>query len=162
MDRTLPADVDRRRVRLFAVISVVMLAAAGTVRWSAPSPFVPRVNVRWSATVSDLERADLERRLALTAGQRLEGTTWVYDLRDPSPAIISAVVNHPAVDDTHHIERGVARISADAPHGTTRLDGDGPAGWIHSPLFTWFMLFWFTSFVVSGAWLATAENRQSH
>ena len=138
-----------------------MLAVSATVRWSAPSPFAPRVNVRWSARLSGQERSNLERRFTLMAGQHLADTTWAYDLTNPSSEIVSALVGHPSVEDTHQIDRGATRVTALAPHGTTRLAGDGPAGWVHSLLFTWFMLFWFTSFVVSGAWIATAGNRQS-
>lgn len=155
-DRASPAGAECRRVRLFAVVSVVLLTATGVVRWWAPSPFAPRVNVRWSEAVSDVERADIEHHLALTAGQRLDGMTWAYDLSDPSPAIVKSIVEHAAVEDTHHIDRGEERVSAGAPRGTSRLELAGPAGWVHSGLLTSFMLFCFTSFVVSGAWLASA------
>ena len=159
-DRASPADVEWRRVRLFAVASVVMLTATGMVRLSAPSPFAPRVLVRWVAGISDAQRAERERRFALTEGQRREDATWEYDLGDSSLPAVLALLEDPAVRDTHYIDRRSGLVAADAPRGTTRLSERRAAGWIHSSLFDWFMLLWVSSLIVSGVWLTSVANAE--
>jgi hypothetical protein len=153
------ATRDRRRpIIVFAGVSTLMLAASVIVRATTPSPLAPRVHVRWIESISDARRAVLERDFTLVAGQRREGTTWEYDLADPSHSTIQILINHPAVVDTHYIDRGVGAIAADAPRGTTRLDRPGAASWIHSSLFDWFVAFWISSFVVSSVRLASAAK----
>lgn len=71
------------------------------------------VNVRWSAGVTDAQRANLERRFSLNDPQFSEGTTWRYSLRDFSPENIRALVQDEHVGDTHHIDR--ARFLPDEP-----------------------------------------------
>ena len=149
---------DRRRIRAFAVFSVIMLAASAVLRVWAPSPFAPRVHVRWVAGIPGAQRAELERRLALTEGQRREETTWEYDLTDLSPSAVRALTGDPAVADTHYLDRRSGQVAADAPPGTTRLRERRLAGWIHSSLFDWFMLLWVSSLVVSGVWLASPAS----
>jgi len=151
-------SADRRRIRAFAVSSVIMLASSGVLRVSSPSPFAPRVHVRWAAEISDAQRTALERRFALIEGQPRENTTWEYDFSDVSPSAVRALIEDPAVADTHYIDRRSGQVAADAPRGTTRLSQRRLAGWIHSSLFDWFMLLWASSLVVSGVWLASAAN----
>ena len=127
---------------------------------SAPSPFAPRVHIRWAAGISDAQRTDLERRFALTGRQPRENMTWEYDLVDVSPAAVRALVDHPAVADTHYIDRRSAQIASDAPPGTVRLAERKLAGWIHSSLFEWFMFFWVSALVVSGVRLASAPRKR--
>jgi hypothetical protein len=145
---------DRSNVRLFVVASVVMLPAATVLRASMPSPFAPRVHVRWDAAVGDGQRAALERQFSLLNGERRADETWEYDLVDLSPASVTALVEHPGVADTHNLDRATGRIAPDAPAGTTRLRGRRAAALVHSILFDWFLLFWASSILVSGVWLA--------
>jgi hypothetical protein len=121
---------------------------------STASPFAPRVHVRWSAAADDSRRAALEQRFQLLNGERRDRETWEYDLVDPSPASVTALVAHPWVADTHNIERATGRIAPDAPAGTVRLPERRVAALVHSILFDWFLLFWASSIVVSGVWLA--------
>lgn len=151
-------SADRRRIRAFAAVSVVMLLGTATLRMSAPSPFAPRVYVRWAAGISDAQRGDLERRFALMDGRRRDGATWEYDLAELSPSAVRALVQDAAVADTHHIERGSGQVATDAPRGTTRLSQRRLASWVNSSLFDWFMLVWVSSLVVSGVWLASAAG----
>jgi hypothetical protein len=65
----------------------------------------PRVNVRWVDGVAEDERLSLERRFGLESAEWREGTTWRYVLRDRSRDNIAALIAHPAVDDTHDIDR---------------------------------------------------------
>jgi hypothetical protein len=146
---------ERAKVRALTMVSLVMVVAAAAVRASAPSPFAPRVHVRWDAAVEDDRRAVLERRFSLLNGARRDDDTWEYDLADVAAASVTALVQHPDVADTHYIERETGGISADAPAGTTRLRDRRLAALVHSWLFDWFLLFWASSIVVSGVWLAS-------
>jgi hypothetical protein len=149
---------DRTRVRVFTAVSVVVLAAAAILRISAPSPFAPRVHVRWSERVQDDQRAALERRFSLLNGERRENNTWEYDLVNLEPASINALIENPDVADTHYIDRGAGRVTADAPAGSARLSERRFAAFVHSFVFDWFLLFWASSIVVSGVWLASDAN----
>jgi hypothetical protein len=151
------ATADRSHVRALAAASIVMLVAAATVRLSAPSPFAPRVHVRWSGDVSTAQRAALERRFSLARGSHREATTWEYDLVDVDPSTVLALVADPAVADTHYLDRGSGEVTGDAPAGTVRLAGRRLAGVIHSSAFDWFICLWVSSLIVSGVWLASAR-----
>jgi hypothetical protein len=149
---------DRAKVRAFAAVSVVILAAALAMRASAPSPFAPKVHVRWGAGVDDDQRAALERRFSLLNREHRQDDTWEYDLTDVAPASVTALVQHPSVADTHYIERDTGHIAPDAPTGGVRLTDRRLAALIHSFVFDWFLLFWASSIVVSGVWLASSPD----
>ena len=144
-------------VRAYGAVSVVMLIVSVFVLWRAPSPYAPRVNVRWSADLSDAQRTVLEHELPLANAERREGTTWTYDLTDVSPAGITRLLATPGVDDTYQIDRSRASVSSGAPRGTTRLRQRGLTGVINSSFFLWIILFCFTSALVSGAWLQSTS-----
>jgi len=152
-DRLLTGE--RGKVRAFAAVSVVMLFATILLRLSTPSPFAPRVHVRWAPEVSPSARAELERRFALATGEQRDATTWEYDLLDLEPASVRSLIAHPAVADTHYLDRDAATVTSDAPAGSIRLADRRFAGWVHSPLFDWFVLLWASSLIVSGVWLAS-------
>ena len=63
------------------------------------------VHVRWEKSVDASARQRLEARLRLADGEQLEGSTWRYDLLDPSRSNIRDLVRDPAVEDTEHIDR---------------------------------------------------------
>jgi hypothetical protein len=67
--------------------------------WSVP------INVRWKESVTDARRVELERRFRLQDGRHAEGTTWTYQLADPTPINIRALVEHDGVDDTANLNR---------------------------------------------------------
>ena len=174
----LPADAatrrmasmnDVRRIRVLAAASLIVLAGCGLVRIFALPSVAPRVNIRWADRVGDEERALLEQQFRLRAGERREGSTWAYDLRDPSWSAVRALVAHPAVADTHHINRRFGFVAADAPHGTTRLPSGGLTGWRDSAVVEWAGRLAFSILMVSVVWLATTGrtarremNRQTH
>jgi hypothetical protein len=68
------------------------------------------VNVRWAADVDAAARQRLEPRFSLADGELREGTTWGYALTDRSRANIRALVEDPAVADTHQIHRTAFRV----------------------------------------------------
>src|SRR5436190_12291076 len=63
------------------------------------------VHVRWETSVDASARQRLEVRFRLADGEQLGGSTWRYDLLDPSRGNIRDLVRDPAVEDTQHIDR---------------------------------------------------------
>jgi hypothetical protein len=145
---------------MLAIVSMLFFAAAAAVRVYTPSPFAPRVHVRWSTSVESDQRAALERRFSLVNGQQRDADTWEYDLADPSPVSITALIQHPDVADTHYLDRATGSVSPDAPIGTVRLNDRWFAALVHSIVFDWLLLFWASSVIVSGVWLASAPGRR--
>jgi hypothetical protein len=95
----------RRALGVLAISFVVIgLLSAGVLRWLEP-PHPVRLHVRWTADVDEARRGELERQLQLNRPQHSEGTTWVYQLETPNTDAIRAIVQHPSVDDTEHINR---------------------------------------------------------
>ena len=88
--------------RLTRALAALLLVTAVVVNVDI---IEPRVNVRWTEGVTQDERLSLERRFGLESAEWREGTTWRYVLRDRSRENIAALVAHPAVDDTHDIDR---------------------------------------------------------
>jgi hypothetical protein len=74
------AREERGRLRRYAIASVIMLAFSAMLRITAPSPWAPRVNVRW-VDGSPTRSIELEACSALLNGCHThEGSTWTYDL----------------------------------------------------------------------------------
>ncbi len=85
----------------------------------------PRINIRWRPGIADSQRAALERQLSLSPVEQLQGDTWRYQLHDTSARSIAAIVQHPDVEDTHHIDRADFDVAGDAPRDERR---PGPLG----------------------------------
>ena len=149
---------DRARVALMMAASLLILVLAVFVRAATPSPFAPRVRVRWTPSIEDANRVAFERQLHLLNATRAGNNTWEYDLVDPSPASVAALVGHDEVADTHYIDRSTATVAPDAPTGTIRMPERRLAGLVHSLLFDWFVLFWASATLVSGVWLASGVD----
>ena len=98
--------VDWRRTlgRLAAAFVLVAGIVWGTLSLMWPSTPV-QVHVRWKPDVTDVQRAELERRFELTNSRRIEGSSWEYQLVDVSTANIRAIVQSANVDDTEHVNR---------------------------------------------------------
>ena len=64
-----------------------------------------RVHVRWQPSTDRAARQALEARFQLADGERLDAETWRYALTDPSSDNIRALIESPAVADTHDIDR---------------------------------------------------------
>jgi hypothetical protein len=75
------------------------------------------VHVRWAPTIDAAARAEMERTYSLTQGEHREGATWGYYVTDVSSANLQALVQNPAVEDTHNIHRTAFRIWRTAPRG---------------------------------------------
>jgi hypothetical protein len=89
---------------LAAVSALVSLLAWGILSLAWPDTSV-QINVRWKPELTDAQRIELERRFSLTAGEHDEGSTWKYQLVDPSTENIRTIVRHERVDDTAHLNR---------------------------------------------------------
>ena len=139
-------------------VSLLMLVGAVVVRTSTPSPFAPRVRVRWAPTVEEADRTALEYHHRLLNGTAAENNTWEYDLVDPSPAAVATLVGQNEVADTHYIDRARGIVAADAPIGTIRVRERRLAAFVHSILFDWFLLFWASATLVSGVSLASGAD----
>lgn len=150
----------RLTVYAFVIINVVLLACVAIVRTS-PSPMAPRVNVRWTAELTDAERKDVEQKFRLLDGEQRDTSTWAYDLGDPAPATVKALVSHPAIEDTHYIDRAAGTVSGDAPRGKTMLIQSGPSAWRDSRVVEWLGLFGLSSVVVSLIWLFTEGSHRA-
>src|SRR5688572_3963879 len=122
-----------RTARWLAVACVALALAAATyaaLRFNFER--APVVHVRWSAAVDERTRAGLEQQFSLTGGTFDSGQTWIYFLTSSSADNIRALVQSPAVEDTHHIDRQQFRVSAAAPRRGPYI-GTGPA-WLPAAL----------------------------
>ena len=81
------------------------------------------LNVRWTAAVTEAQRAALEQRFSLTDPVFDGGTTWKYHLTDDSTANIQALVQDARVDDTSHIHRTKFRPELKQDRARQRLYG---------------------------------------
>jgi len=139
-------------VRL-AVVGLVLSAGLGGVRAMSPD-LAPRIRIRWETGVSDAQRVGFEQQFRLLASGHVEETTWAYDLGDPAPAAVMALVRHPAVEDTAAIDRRTGTVDSHAPRGTVRL-GSYPLGeWVESRPATWVLTWSMWTTVLGGLWLA--------
>ena len=87
---------------VFCAVAAFCLPIAARV---VSGPAGARVHVRWEASLDASARQQLEARFHLADGEHLDGTTWRYDLVDPSRDTIRALVRDPAAEDTQHIDR---------------------------------------------------------
>ncbi len=78
-----------------------------------PPPPPPRINVRWVDGLDADRRRGLEARFGLDAEDG-ESSTWSYGLADASHENITALVQHPDVEDTNYIDRVEMTLEARA------------------------------------------------
>lgn len=104
-------------VLALATVPVILPPAA---RFLAGPPGA-LVHVRWQATIEQDARQRLQSQFRLADGERLDDSTWRYDLIDPSPANIRALISDPAVADTHHIDRPHYALAETAVRTTRRV-----------------------------------------
>ena len=86
------------------------------------------VNIRWQPSVDAAERQRLETEWQLVDGHEVSPSTWSYELTAPSEGRLRAIVEHPAIADTHHIDRHRYTLAPDAPRTTARRHGLITAG----------------------------------
>lgn len=97
-----------RIARRLLVAAFVLWACAGAAFLTRTLTFGERpalIHIRWAPAVDAAARAQHERKYSLGRPEFREGRTWGYALRDLSRANVTALVNDPAVEDTHNINR---------------------------------------------------------
>jgi len=100
----------RSRRRLWAVAVAVLVITLSLVTVTIRGP---RVSVRWQTTISTADRLALEQRYGLRNGRQDDAqndTVWRYELGDWSRDAVAALVNDPAVADTHYIDRSTYKV----------------------------------------------------
>ena len=86
-------------------VLLVFCAVAPFAARLAAGPPGGRVHVRWQASIDQAARRQLESQFRLQDPEPLDAQTWRYDLIDPRPEAIRAIVVDSAVADTHDINR---------------------------------------------------------
>ena len=115
--------------RRLLVVGVLLACAAAATYGVLRASFGPRpvaVHVRWAPALGEAARTALERTHGLALPEPLAGRTWAYALTDLSRENIRALVQNPAVEDTHEIHRTAFRVGYLSP----RLEYSTPRPWI--------------------------------
>jgi hypothetical protein len=99
------------------VVAGALLVAVGLIEVRIVPPVV---TVRWQPNLSAGNRAALERRFDLRAGQSTDATTWRYELGDRSRDNIGAIIRNPAVEDTGFIDRETLTTARPTPRVALR------------------------------------------
>ena len=102
----------RRAAVLIGHLALLILG----VEWALFERPAPVFNVTWREGLSNAARTDAERQLRLENRQP-SNDSFQYELWTPRPREIAAIVDHPDVKDTGHIDRAAARIAPDAGRG---------------------------------------------
>lgn len=103
-----------RRTLAFGVAGVCV---AGLLLGLVPVMFgrpLQRVHLRWVGTEPG-QRQALEQRFQLTEPLAIQGDTWAYVPGDTSPAMLRAIVEHPAIAATDGIDRSALRMARNGP-----------------------------------------------
>jgi hypothetical protein len=107
------------RTAAVALAGLAVLLAVGTRLLAGPRGAT--INVRWQATIDESTRRVAEARLRLLDGRPIDAGTWRYDLIDPSGDNVRALVQDPAVADTHELNRQDFSVSETAVRTGRRL-----------------------------------------
>src|SRR5687768_4557905 len=86
-------------------IGVSVLAGIGVTYLATREPAYA-IHVRWNPKVSEAERQALRLRHSLRNCELFKELTEECDILDRSPENVIAIIQSPAVDDTHHLDRG--------------------------------------------------------
>jgi hypothetical protein len=108
------------RTRKLLIAGVALLALAGVLSAALRTTYGQRsayVHVRWAADVDPATQDQVERAHQLTRVEFREQRTWLYHLPDVSRENLRSLIQHPAVEDTHHIDRAAFRIARTAERG---------------------------------------------
>ena len=115
-----------QRIRFFTSSLISRLVVTGLVCWALAGTAYAvlrltfgdrpvRIHVRWTPTVGDAARLQLERRYRLARAEPREARTFGYALTDRSHDNIRNLVLDPAVEDTHNIHRTAFRVGYFTP-----------------------------------------------
>jgi hypothetical protein len=85
------------------------------------------IHVRWAQPLDAPMRQQLEARFRLMDGQRMDSSTWRYDLADPSTENIRRIISDAAVEDTDGLDRARFSLGAAVRTGRRLRSGSGDA-----------------------------------
>jgi hypothetical protein len=115
-------DIPRWGMNLRSAVAAALVLVGCVALWPQrdPAPRVTQVAVRWSADLSDRERAALERQFSLTDGEPNSNRTadvnvWNYALANTGADNVRALVTHSRVVDTGGIERDTYVVPPQPP-----------------------------------------------
>jgi hypothetical protein len=104
----------RARVCVAVTLAILPLLAVVLYRATVQPPLL--VNVRWDPATDAVSRAAIEKQFSLVDGQDTsDAAVRTYTLTDTSRENVRALVQHPAVKDTVHIDRGTYDVER-PPH----------------------------------------------
>ena len=106
--------------RALLIGGLALLILAGALHVSLRLTYGERaayVNVRYAPAVDDAARVAIEEAHGLQLVEFREQRTWGYFLTDLSTDNIRGLVQDPAVEDTHHIDRRRFRIDGTGERG---------------------------------------------
>ena len=107
--------------RIAILVCLVLAAALPPLARVVAGPAGANIHVEWKPSVDEPTRLRLEKEFRLADRRKLDDPyTWRYDLTDPSPRNIEALVTHPDVEDTHEIDRHTFTLSPTAPRTSRR------------------------------------------
>jgi len=135
--------------RRLVLTSLLLGLVAGAVFGAKHVVFGDRpafVHVRWSLSVDDTARAQLERTYHLAQPELKEPRTFAYSLTNLSGENIRRLVLDPAVEDTHNIHRTQFRVGYFSP----RLPYITPHPWFPAGLEALTGLFGFAALLSIG------------
>ena len=78
-------------------------------------PSEATVHIRWQPSIDSIERRQLELHFRLADGRPHDEHTWRYVLTNLSRGNVRAIVLHPAVADTHYIDRTTYSVARPLP-----------------------------------------------
>jgi hypothetical protein len=115
-----PVPWRRTGARTAAVLALVVVGLVALWPQREPATRTTQVAVRWSADLPDSERATLEQRFSLSAGEPNSNRTadvnvWNYSLSNTTEDNVRALVAHPEVVDTGGIERDTFVVPPQPP-----------------------------------------------
>jgi hypothetical protein len=114
--------------RRIAIAGQLVLILFG-IAWAVLERPAPVITVRWRDGLSLQARAQAAQQLQLQHEQPSDDA-WQYEALDPRAPAVAAIIAHPDVLDTSHIDRGSATLAADAGRGEARVWWAGP---FHGP-----------------------------
>jgi hypothetical protein len=157
-----------KRIRAVAALALGLLGLVALFPEREVAQRANQVSVRWTSDLPDAERMTLERQFSLTAAEpnsnhSQDVNVWNYDITDPSPGNIKALVNHPRVVDTNDIDPGNFTVRAQPPEDDDPYVGVSRIAWLQYPGFLLFVaatvFLWMLGFVVPAALASPAGRR---
>ncbi len=102
-----------------AVLTILLGLLTGIATWvrSRTLERAPEIHVRWAVGMGEESRETLAKQYLLAKSEHREGNTWVYHLLDTSRGNIQALVEDPAANDTHELDRDAFKVAETASRG---------------------------------------------